>query len=329
VYKAGYMPVKTHHTAVVAIPPPEVWSPIQAIRRQHDRNVQRWMPHITLIYPFMPRKHCGEALPRLLDDGASIHSDEQPQFALWGHSRPPQSGTRSRRWPASAALILPLCTSHHTAYHLSGAVPPPRPATAAPGWGRPRPSVPWRRGPGRPPSRPARGPCAPRPPVCHGRSSRGFPGSSPDKKSRGTDATGHRGDGPWPVGGPALASPGSHRAKGDKRAARGRSHAGAGGARVSAQAAPQGGGLRRRPRLLTQGTMGLFRQAVTGVGCVGAGPPALGWPGDGGQAWRGPGAVPHDAEPDQCQQNELVVKKRCAPGLAPSKAWWRGAVYRI
>src|SRR5690242_9503975 len=63
------MPVKTHHTAVVAIPPPEVWEPLQAIRRQHDRNVHRWMPHITLLYPFMPREHFGEALPKLLEVG--------------------------------------------------------------------------------------------------------------------------------------------------------------------------------------------------------------------------------------------------------------------
>jgi len=63
------MSVKTHHTAVVAMPPPEVWEPLQAIRRQHDRNVHRWMPHITLLYPFMPREQCGEALPRLLEVG--------------------------------------------------------------------------------------------------------------------------------------------------------------------------------------------------------------------------------------------------------------------
>jgi RNA 2',3'-cyclic 3'-phosphodiesterase len=54
------MPMKTYHTAVVAMPPPEVWEPLQAIRRQHDRNVHRWMPHITLLYPFMPREHFGE-----------------------------------------------------------------------------------------------------------------------------------------------------------------------------------------------------------------------------------------------------------------------------
>ena len=61
------MPAKTHHTAVVAMPPPAVWEPIQALRRQHDRHVQRWMPHITLLYPFMPREQWGEALPALTE----------------------------------------------------------------------------------------------------------------------------------------------------------------------------------------------------------------------------------------------------------------------
>ena len=49
------MPGKTYTTAVVLIPPEEIWEPIQAIRRVHDRHVSRWMPHITLIYPFRPR----------------------------------------------------------------------------------------------------------------------------------------------------------------------------------------------------------------------------------------------------------------------------------
>ena len=49
------MPKKTYTTAVVLIPPEEIWEPIQAIRRTHDRHVSRWMPHITLIYPFRPR----------------------------------------------------------------------------------------------------------------------------------------------------------------------------------------------------------------------------------------------------------------------------------
>jgi RNA 2',3'-cyclic 3'-phosphodiesterase len=46
---------KTYTTAVVLIPPVELWEPIQVIRRVHDRHIRRWMPHITLLYPFRAR----------------------------------------------------------------------------------------------------------------------------------------------------------------------------------------------------------------------------------------------------------------------------------
>jgi 2'-5' RNA ligase len=46
---------KTFTTAVVLIPPGEVQPSIQAIRQVHDRHFKRWMPHITLLYPFRPR----------------------------------------------------------------------------------------------------------------------------------------------------------------------------------------------------------------------------------------------------------------------------------
>jgi 2'-5' RNA ligase len=49
------MAKKTHTTAVVLIPPSKIWEPIQAIRQMHDRHIRRWMPHITLLYPFRPR----------------------------------------------------------------------------------------------------------------------------------------------------------------------------------------------------------------------------------------------------------------------------------
>lgn len=45
---------KTHKTAVVIIPPENLWAPIQKIRQKYDRQFKRWMPHITLIYPFRP-----------------------------------------------------------------------------------------------------------------------------------------------------------------------------------------------------------------------------------------------------------------------------------
>ncbi|MFQ5805975.1 MAG: 2'-5' RNA ligase family protein [Phycisphaerae bacterium] len=56
---------KTHQTAVVLIPPEECWGPIQAIRRVHDRQARRWMPHITLLYPFQPREAFDEAASAL------------------------------------------------------------------------------------------------------------------------------------------------------------------------------------------------------------------------------------------------------------------------
>lgn len=48
--------VKTNLSAVVVIPPSDVWEPIQAIRRKYDKKFDRWMPHINILYPFLPRE---------------------------------------------------------------------------------------------------------------------------------------------------------------------------------------------------------------------------------------------------------------------------------
>ena len=45
---------KTPKTAIVIIPPEDCQEPIQRIRLSHDRSVRRWMPHITLVFPFRP-----------------------------------------------------------------------------------------------------------------------------------------------------------------------------------------------------------------------------------------------------------------------------------
>ncbi len=45
---------KIYSSAVVIIPPKEKWAPIQEIRKIFDRSINRWMPHITLLYPFRP-----------------------------------------------------------------------------------------------------------------------------------------------------------------------------------------------------------------------------------------------------------------------------------
>jgi 2'-5' RNA ligase len=46
--------IKVYYSAVVIIPPEDTWLSIQQIRKQYDRNMHKWMPHITLIYPFRP-----------------------------------------------------------------------------------------------------------------------------------------------------------------------------------------------------------------------------------------------------------------------------------
>jgi 2'-5' RNA ligase len=45
---------KVFTSAVVIIPPQELWPAIQEIRKIYDRQINRWMPHITLLYPFRP-----------------------------------------------------------------------------------------------------------------------------------------------------------------------------------------------------------------------------------------------------------------------------------
>jgi 2'-5' RNA ligase len=54
-----------HRSALVVVPPEEVWPAIQAIRTRHDRHVARWMPHINLLYGFVP-EDCFPAAERVL-----------------------------------------------------------------------------------------------------------------------------------------------------------------------------------------------------------------------------------------------------------------------
>jgi len=63
---------KSHHTAIATIPPTECCEPIQVIRRVHDRQVGRWMPHINLLYPFATPNRLEKSLPRLTEACARV-----------------------------------------------------------------------------------------------------------------------------------------------------------------------------------------------------------------------------------------------------------------
>ena len=74
------MPNKTHTTAVVLIPSEEIQPPIQDIRRIHDRNFERWMPHITLLYPFTPQRNFQDVIPAL-----AVAAQQSTNFSVTPH----------------------------------------------------------------------------------------------------------------------------------------------------------------------------------------------------------------------------------------------------
>lgn len=69
--------MKSGLTAIVAIPPEEAWEPIQAIRRVHDRQIRRWMPHINLVFPFVAAHEIAAAVPLV---SAAVR--DQPPFEV-------------------------------------------------------------------------------------------------------------------------------------------------------------------------------------------------------------------------------------------------------
>jgi len=57
---------KSHKTALVVIPPKECWPPVQALRERYDARLLRWMPHLSLLYPFAPPDQWERLFPRLI-----------------------------------------------------------------------------------------------------------------------------------------------------------------------------------------------------------------------------------------------------------------------
>ncbi len=55
----------THRSDAVILPPRSQWGAIQALRRAHDPSMGRWMPHINLLYGFLPEAMFEAAAARL------------------------------------------------------------------------------------------------------------------------------------------------------------------------------------------------------------------------------------------------------------------------
>ena len=80
---------KSYKSAVVAIPPDYLWGPVQGLRKRYDRHYRRWMPHITLLYPFRPVSAFEQVVPLLARACRSFQPFEVQltRFDLFAHSR--------------------------------------------------------------------------------------------------------------------------------------------------------------------------------------------------------------------------------------------------
>ena len=115
----------THTTALVIVPPASCWPPIQALREQFDPKVRRWMPHITLVYPFMARAAWDEVRPALF---TACRAVEPFSLTLGALGTFPQRGGRAVLWlaPEPAAPLAALHAALAAALPLAQAHAPSR-----------------------------------------------------------------------------------------------------------------------------------------------------------------------------------------------------------
>ena len=109
---------KTICAAAVIIPPNEVWRPIQALRARYDRHFARWMPHMTLAFPFRPKEEFDSLAPQLEEACAEIAPFEielaevsyfdhgRESFTLWLDPKPAEPVTALH---AALMRVTPDC----------------------------------------------------------------------------------------------------------------------------------------------------------------------------------------------------------------------------
>ncbi len=114
-------PLKVVKSALIVMPPPEKWSAIQHIRRLHDKSFFRWMPHINVLYPFVPDHSDGfvgaasaarEALARL--QPFKVRLDKFRHFVHGKHSCTLWLDPEQVTCPSACAMVsLSCCRCAH------------------------------------------------------------------------------------------------------------------------------------------------------------------------------------------------------------------------
>jgi len=111
---------KVYTTAAIVMPPDEIWTQIQEIRERHDKAYQRWMPHINLLFPFVPEDQFSYAVSKAERGLRSVtpFTVKFEDFGYFEHGRSntlylkpqdePQGGLISLQ--AKLVALFPQCT---------------------------------------------------------------------------------------------------------------------------------------------------------------------------------------------------------------------------
>ena len=131
-----------HTSAVVLVPPRDLWAPIQAIRATNDKSYLRWMPHVNLLYPFLRDDARGATLspsppgsPSERSRGPPFrvrlddfrHFKHRKSCTVWLHPSDPRVEDAWEREPGACAGVMAAQAALEAAFpfadNLSGISP--------------------------------------------------------------------------------------------------------------------------------------------------------------------------------------------------------------
>eukprot|EP01125_Pyxidicula_operculata_P012345 TRINITY_DN4051_c0_g1_i1.p1 TRINITY_DN4051_c0_g1~~TRINITY_DN4051_c0_g1_i1.p1 ORF type:complete len:363 (-),score=78.33 TRINITY_DN4051_c0_g1_i1:134-1222(-) len=95
-------------SAVVIIPPEDQWKQVQEIRAKHDKAYGRWMPHINLLYPFIPESEFRSVYEKTVEALSTVKPFKVifDDFDAFNHGRSYTLFMKPRSEPSDGLLLL-------------------------------------------------------------------------------------------------------------------------------------------------------------------------------------------------------------------------------